>query len=319
MGASESTDSLRADQEARELRELNGEHYQDAEYPWFFIVQWACEKLPADAVFTWNLSDIKAEVAELTADPMTFLACCPADEAFRESGEFSFTENGVFVEWAMLLVELLPSLADVRYRLVPAKVAEEEFWCRFFSAVRLRIQQHVLAAQEQPHTVSSPSNASSLGHRPAAPLPLAAEAAETVGRSSLNGFSAPVSAVSFEECKVQRRGSRSSQAETDSGLAHAGDLRNNRVGAPTSVQGAAAKAEDGLHAFAPHAATNPTKCLDSHSDGGALLAGSDREWNSAEDPRHPTLIGAPSGAAASGVRTPHYVMQNGGGARPTYL
>ncbi|KFH00074.1 BSD domain-containing protein [Toxoplasma gondii VAND] len=99
MGASESTDSLRADQEARELRELNGEHYQDAEYPWFFIVQWACEKLPADAVFTWNLSDIKAEVAELTADPMTFLACCPADEAFRESGEFSFTENGVFVEW----------------------------------------------------------------------------------------------------------------------------------------------------------------------------------------------------------------------------
>lgn len=40
-----------------------------------------------------------ADVAELTADPSTFLACCPADEAFRNSGEFSFTEDGVFVEW----------------------------------------------------------------------------------------------------------------------------------------------------------------------------------------------------------------------------
>ncbi|KEP61437.1 UNVERIFIED_CONTAM: BSD domain-containing protein [Hammondia hammondi] len=313
MGASESTDSLRADQEARELRELNGEHYQDAEYPWFFLVQWACEKVPADAVFTWNLSDIKAEVAELTADPSTFLACCPPDEAFRESGEFSFTESGVFVEWAMLLLELMPSLADVRYRLVPAKLAEEEFWCRFFSAVRHRIQQHVLAAQEQSHAVPSPSSSSSLGHRLTAPLPLAAEAAETVGCSSLNGFSAPVSAVSFEECGVQRRGSRSSHGETDAGLSHAGDLQSNQVGAPTSAGGAAAKAEGG-----PHAATNPTKCRDSHSDGGALLAGGDREWNSAEDPRHPTLIGAPSHDAASGVRTPHYVMQNGAGARPTH-
>lgn len=37
-----------------------GGMYQDVDYPWFFIIQWACEKIPSDAVFKWNLPDIKS-------------------------------------------------------------------------------------------------------------------------------------------------------------------------------------------------------------------------------------------------------------------
>lgn len=50
---------------------------------------------------------------------------------------------------ASILLKILPSLGDVRYRLVPAKISEEEFWSRFFSAVRRRVQQHVSLSAAQ--------------------------------------------------------------------------------------------------------------------------------------------------------------------------
>ncbi|PHJ17473.1 bsd domain-containing protein, partial [Cystoisospora suis] len=154
MGASESTESLNGDTEARELRELNaggGEGrglYQDVDYPWFIIIQWACERIPSDAVFKWNLPDIKADVLDLIADAPTFVARCPQDLAFQKF-EFSLSEDEVFVEWATILLKLHPSLADVRYKLVPAKISEEEFWARFFSAVRRCIQRHVLGSADE--------------------------------------------------------------------------------------------------------------------------------------------------------------------------
>ncbi|PFH36583.1 BSD domain-containing protein [Besnoitia besnoiti] len=348
MGASESTDSLRADVEARELRELKDQNLQDGEFPWFFIIQWACEKIPSDAVFKWSLPDIKADVADLTADPSTFLASCPPDEAFRKSGEFSFGDNSVFLEWACLLLEVLPSLGPVRYKLVPAKLSEEEFWCRYFSAVRRQIQQHVLAAAEEdacprPSQSESPfcyppagaSSSRRAGNVPPTTLPPRLESGEgPVGLLSGGEDSSEAdSAQSAPQAswippptngdRPQAHGSeramnmhqeavvRHTCAADALGIAPASAAAEWRergreqeevgYGQPPSPQRSAFGSEP-----RPRHATDSAGTL--KLQGGPPIQ---LRETIAEDPRFPTLIGAPTDAAASSVRTHHYVMHNG--------
>ncbi|CAJ1411426.1 unnamed protein product [Effrenium voratum] len=73
-----------------------------------------------------------------------FAAAEPGIQALAESpGEFmkncppAGPENSAAVlpSWAETLLEQQPGLKETRFRLVPAKLREEDFWDRYFAAV----------------------------------------------------------------------------------------------------------------------------------------------------------------------------------------
>lgn len=43
------------------------------------------------------------------------------------------------VEIATALLELIPSMSRVRFRLVPVEMSEDEFWVRMFGLLRVRV------------------------------------------------------------------------------------------------------------------------------------------------------------------------------------
>uniref|UniRef100_A0A0G4GJ74 BSD domain-containing protein n=1 Tax=Chromera velia CCMP2878 TaxID=1169474 RepID=A0A0G4GJ74_9ALVE len=150
MGASESHDDPSKGYEMLDL-EGGGTGFQDDAFPWFHIVQWCCETALPDRVFRWDLNAIKERVDEMTADADAFLHFCPRAKVEG----FTMDDATNFCEWAGALLKKVPSLAAVRFRLVPARMNEETFWQRFFSAVREEVKRHVddiereLALQEQ--------------------------------------------------------------------------------------------------------------------------------------------------------------------------
>eukprot|EP00920_Eleutheroschizon_duboscqi_P006971 GHVT01016163.1.p1 GENE.GHVT01016163.1~~GHVT01016163.1.p1 ORF type:complete len:189 (+),score=11.59 GHVT01016163.1:1427-1993(+) len=157
MGTGVSSDSgLTSFHAARELRDLKDvdDEVQDVNFPWFHIVQWSCESLPANVIYKYNYDDIRRDVRGLTADPDTFLSLCPPAEleelSLLEEDQISAGSrparpfSDFCLEWASALLGQIPTLGVARFRLVPARVKEDKFWRRYFCAVRKLVQQHVL-------------------------------------------------------------------------------------------------------------------------------------------------------------------------------
>merc|ERR1719369_1980931 len=90
---------------------------QDANFPWFQLIQWCAEDAKANSVFQWDLAEIQRDANALTLDVETFVRRCP-DELPSECC-FSMEEDKVFAEWAESLLDWSASLQQVRFRLVP--------------------------------------------------------------------------------------------------------------------------------------------------------------------------------------------------------
>eukprot|EP00933_Yihiella_yeosuensis_P082709 TRINITY_DN96690_c0_g1_i1.p1 TRINITY_DN96690_c0_g1~~TRINITY_DN96690_c0_g1_i1.p1 ORF type:complete len:166 (+),score=27.33 TRINITY_DN96690_c0_g1_i1:89-586(+) len=118
--------------EAHELDEELG--IQDDIFPWFHLVQWCAEDAEANCVFRWDLPSIQEAVYELTKDPETFLSRCK--EPLPSQDGFTMDDDTNFAEWAGALLETVPSLCRVRFRLVPSRLKENVFWSRYFAEVR---------------------------------------------------------------------------------------------------------------------------------------------------------------------------------------
>lgn len=125
---------------------------QDDLFPWFHIIQWSCETLKEDFLLKWHLPAIKSDVDSILASPSQFVKACPSDELLAFS---AFDESSVYMEWyvyichfmiffrAESLLHELPTLASLRFKLVPVKMSESQFWQRFFCGLRILIQTHI--------------------------------------------------------------------------------------------------------------------------------------------------------------------------------
>nr|ABI14286.1 BSD domain-containing protein [Pfiesteria piscicida] len=114
---------------------------QDDTFPWFHIIQWSTEDAKSNSIFRWDLASIQSAADSLTQDADSFLAHCP--EELPVSVGFSLEDDKAFGEWAAALLEWSPTLRQVRYRLVPARLKEEAFWSRYFAGLREAVRREI--------------------------------------------------------------------------------------------------------------------------------------------------------------------------------
>eukprot|EP00921_Rhytidocystis_pertsovi_P003628 GHVQ01006286.1.p1 GENE.GHVQ01006286.1~~GHVQ01006286.1.p1 ORF type:complete len:355 (+),score=115.64 GHVQ01006286.1:83-1147(+) len=228
MGASESHEDIQ-EREARDLADLEASippssinKYQDVSYPWFNIVQWSCESIPSNVVFRYNYHYIKEDVYSLTtsASPRTHTSsinrssssAVANSDALMDRPSFDFISNcpkckienfsldeddNTFVEWGGVLLAQIPSLARMRYRLVPSRLTEIEFWMRYFNAVRIIVHSQVLAREtsdDDPsppttHPTSSLSSSSSSSSSSSPPSPSSSSSSSSASSSSSSSSS----------------------------------------------------------------------------------------------------------------------------------
>jgi len=147
-----------------ELKDMEQGVLQDDNFPWFHIVQWCSEEVSSDTVFRWSLDEVRERVLRLTDSVESFLEQCPP----ADLPDFTLDDTTTFVEWAGALLEQLPSLKEVRYRLVPSRIKEERFWKRYFGAIKNILTQELLATPTAEKTRAFSIKASVPAERPPA-------------------------------------------------------------------------------------------------------------------------------------------------------
>eukprot|EP00922_Rhytidocystis_sp_ex-Travisia-forbesii_P000187 GHVS01000296.1.p1 GENE.GHVS01000296.1~~GHVS01000296.1.p1 ORF type:complete len:184 (-),score=44.24 GHVS01000296.1:213-764(-) len=110
-----------------------------------------------------------------------FLVKCPN----QEIPSFTMEDDTSFVEWGAVLLVQIPSLSRLRFRLVPSRLSEHNFWQRYFAAIARIVKAQVMAdpsvsspssfpTTANPTTASSPSpSGSPLPEMPSVMLPSA--------------------------------------------------------------------------------------------------------------------------------------------------
>ncbi|CEM38995.1 unnamed protein product [Vitrella brassicaformis CCMP3155] len=191
MGSAEST-SAEEEQVEMELKDMEQGVLQDDNFPWFHIVQWCSEEVSSDTVFRWSLDEVRERVLRLTDSVESFLEQCPP----ADLPDFTLDDTTTFVEWAGALLEQLPSLKEVRYRLVPSRIKEERFWKRYFGAIKNILTQELLATPTAEKTHAPPTplpfpiKASLQNGLPPRPSSIAPDAAQP-HTHSMNGTAQP--------------------------------------------------------------------------------------------------------------------------------
>ncbi|CEM09022.1 unnamed protein product [Vitrella brassicaformis CCMP3155] len=174
MGSAEST-SAEEEQVEMELKDMEQGVLQDDNFPWFHIVQWCSEDVSSDTVFRWSLDEVRERVLRLTDSVESFLEQCPP----ADIPEFTLDDSTTFVEWAGALLDQLPSLKEVRYRLVPSRIKEERFWKRYFGAIKNILTQELLATPTAEKTRAFSIKASVQNGLPPRPSSIAPDAAQS--------------------------------------------------------------------------------------------------------------------------------------------
>eukprot|EP01071_Lankesteria_metandrocarpae_P007339 Lankesteria_metandrocarpae@DN4648_c0_g1_i6.p1 len=120
------------------------------QHPWFQLVQWSTEGILPDTVQKWNYTEIIDDICHLVSSPDIFTEhsrqLASASQLCIE--HFSLDESTIFLSWAEALLNQLPSLRQLRFRLVPQRLPEESFWEMFFFLVRHSIIDHVRLKSE---------------------------------------------------------------------------------------------------------------------------------------------------------------------------
>ena len=106
---------------------------QTAQFPWFHIIQWCADERGAHIVWRYDINKVKSKVLRLSQNEETFYRECNEIDEYMH---FSLDEDNFFLEWAADLLDQIETLKLLRYQLVPAKIKEDVFWRRYFSAVK---------------------------------------------------------------------------------------------------------------------------------------------------------------------------------------
>jgi hypothetical protein len=89
---------------------------------------------------------VEPQLLQLAESSESFLQLCPEHpgEAFEESIPSSAM---VPASWAENLLEKQPGLKQTRFRLVPSKVSEDNFWDRYFAAIFRLLEAELTASR----------------------------------------------------------------------------------------------------------------------------------------------------------------------------
>eukprot|EP00927_Polykrikos_kofoidii_P033691 TRINITY_DN28510_c0_g1_i1.p1 TRINITY_DN28510_c0_g1~~TRINITY_DN28510_c0_g1_i1.p1 ORF type:complete len:293 (+),score=70.91 TRINITY_DN28510_c0_g1_i1:58-879(+) len=106
----------------------------DMPSPWVDIARWCLKDTiyAKDAKLT--LERLQAAIRLVAQDPAKFF-----DENKEELPDFELDE--VFIEWAETLLEFSAELRHVRFKLVPARMKEVQFFSRYFRAVHAAVMR----------------------------------------------------------------------------------------------------------------------------------------------------------------------------------
>eukprot|EP00922_Rhytidocystis_sp_ex-Travisia-forbesii_P000188 GHVS01000297.1.p1 GENE.GHVS01000297.1~~GHVS01000297.1.p1 ORF type:complete len:187 (-),score=43.33 GHVS01000297.1:180-740(-) len=99
----------------------------------------------------------------MDCSPEDFLDKCPS----QEIPTFTMEDDTSFVEWGAVLLVQIPSLSRLRFRLVPSRLSEHNFWQRYFAAIARIVKAQVMADL----SISSPSSFPTTANRTTASSP----------------------------------------------------------------------------------------------------------------------------------------------------
>mmetsp|Transcript_82016 Transcript_82016/g.187698 ORF Transcript_82016/g.187698 Transcript_82016/m.187698 type:complete len:123 (+) Transcript_82016:25-393(+) len=121
MGASGSTSE-------KELSNVTTTMKTRAAFPFSQIAAYAGVAQCDPTVLEYKMAELSAGTAD------EFLDRCPPSK-------LELPEE--WVDWAKVLLEQIPGLSDMRFRLVPQRVVEDQFWQRYFTRVLQLAQEQV--------------------------------------------------------------------------------------------------------------------------------------------------------------------------------
>ena len=88
--------------------------------------------------------DVEPQLLQLAESSESFLQLCPDPGEAEESIPSSAM---VPASWAENLLEKQPGLKQTRFRLVPSKVSEDNFWDRYFAAIFRLLEAELTASR----------------------------------------------------------------------------------------------------------------------------------------------------------------------------
>eukprot|EP00439_Symbiodinium_sp_Y106_P043885 s1738_g5.t1 len=142
-----STHAAETEQELQSVEDVPGGRARLQEvYPWTQLVRKAFSRMQlrdpeayrddlADEAILRVLSAAEPSLSSLTELEVFFELCPPTGPEFAAA---------VPASWAQALLDRQPSLRSLRLRLVPAKIAEEEFWTRYLGAVFRMLEANLM-------------------------------------------------------------------------------------------------------------------------------------------------------------------------------
>jgi hypothetical protein len=106
---------------------------EDTEYPFFQMLQWATHDLAEDTVMAYDLERAKTVVLGIPADEAALISTDTKQVSSLKCYEGS--EREIWEEWAESLLQR-EDLRELRFKLVPKRLSEQEFWQKYFARAK---------------------------------------------------------------------------------------------------------------------------------------------------------------------------------------
>ncbi len=113
--------------------------HEEEEFPYFQMIQWACDELEELNVMTYDLPEARKAIQQIPDDEQALMDADASSVSILKCYEGADRE--IWEDWAERLLETSESLRDLRYKLVPKKLSEQDFWRKYFA----RAKQVILA------------------------------------------------------------------------------------------------------------------------------------------------------------------------------
>ncbi|CAG9479994.1 BSD-domain protein, putative [Plasmodium vivax] len=124
-----------------ELCEFQFEKEFQVKFPWNEIVQWGSQDVNVDMTLAGIEKTIE-EIKDITTDEETYFKMTQV----QCIDPFHFDDD--LVMWAQSLLKENRNLRRIRYNLVPRVLSENEFWMRYFSAIKLIVTKNAFEGEQ---------------------------------------------------------------------------------------------------------------------------------------------------------------------------
>ncbi|GAW79847.1 hypothetical protein, conserved [Plasmodium gonderi] len=125
-----------------ELCEIQYEKEFELKYPWNEIIKWGNQDLNIHMNIV-NIEKTIEEIKDITIDEETFFNMTDVPQI----DPFHFDND--LVTWAKSLLKENQNLKRIRYNLVPKIISENEFWLRYFSAMKLIVTKNAFEGDQR--------------------------------------------------------------------------------------------------------------------------------------------------------------------------